>query len=201
MQYSHILSSVLIAYDVSNVGKKRKIVLENGKEITIRYIKFSDLNAIWENYNEVVDEGRYLPAFEHVTSNYEKKTWYQDLIGLGNLCIVAQDKSLDSDEDIVGQCTIEDVQWEASDHVGVLGIIVRKSHRNMDIGYHLIEFSLEEAQENGKEKIILTVFETNKHAISLYQKLGFDTVGVRKKHFFMNGQYIDEILMEKWIGD
>lgn len=49
--------------------------------------------------------------------------------------------------------------------------------------------------ENGYEKISLSVFSTNKRAINLYKKFGFEIEGVKKKEIKIDEEYVDEILM------
>jgi ribosomal protein S18 acetylase RimI-like enzyme len=86
--------------------------------------------------------------------------------------------------------------------VGSLGIIIAKDYRNLGIGTNLIDFAIRESKKlNNKEKIILSCLSTNERALFIYEKLGFQEVGVRKQQFYMNSIYYDEILMELWIDD
>ena len=178
----------------------KTVVLKNGKEILIRMIEKEDLEGIWNNFNEVVKEKIYLPVYTPVISQWEKNSWYQDLVQSKNLCIVAIDKKKSTSEKVVGQLTIEHSQWEAARHVGILGIIVQKKYRNLGLGYNLIEISKELAKKKGKKKIILSTFNTNEHGLNLYKKCGFKIIGTYKKQYLINSEYVDEILMENWIG-
>ena len=54
---------------------------------------------------------------------------------------------------------------------------------------------------NNKEKLVLSCFSTNERAIHLYKKFGFKVIGIRKKQFYMDSTYYDEILMDLWIDD
>lgn len=180
---------------------RKYVTLKNRKKILLRYLQRADLNAIWKNFNDVVDEKEYLPTFSKVELEYEKVVWYREMTEEeGNFCVVAEDISGKPPYNIAGQCTVENIEWEASAHVGMLGIIIRKDYRNLGLGFHLINFAIEQARKLGKKKLILSTFATNKHAISLYKKIGFEEIGLRKKQFFMFGKYIDEILMDLWIG-
>ncbi|MCP4762303.1 MAG: GNAT family N-acetyltransferase [archaeon] len=189
------------------MARQTEILLKNNKRIILRPLMRIDIDNIWDNFNQVIEEidkGPYLPTFEKVTTDYEKRAWYQDIVENNNLCLVAEDPENSfrrNSHKVIAQCTIENVAWEASPHVAVLGIIVRKNYRNTGLGYQLMKYSLDKAKENGKKKIILSTFNTNENAIHLYEKLGFNKVGFRNKHFFMNGKYIDEVLMEIWLGD
>ena len=43
--------------------------------------------------------------------------------------------------------------------------------------------------------MFLEVYDTNRRAIKLYQKLGFRKEGVLKEHTYKEGKYIDLIIM------
>jgi len=179
----------------------KKIILKNGKEIYLRLIEKDDLEGIWNNFNEVVEEKIYLPVYNPVLNQWEKNSWYKDLIQVNNLCIVAVDITLSSPRKIVGQLTIEHSQWEAANHVGILGIIIQKKYRNLGMGYSLIELGKEIAKERGKKKLILSTFATNKLGLHVYKMCGFKIIGTYEKQYYVDKTYLNEILMENWIGD
>ncbi len=184
---------------------KRVIKLEiKGKteKITIRHVKKSDVEGVWNNFNAVVEEGIYLPVFLPVRSEFEKRSWFENIKRENEVCIVANISSLKSPHNIVGQCEISNIEWEASTHVGSLGIIVRIEFRDLGIGLQLIDLAIRESKRiNNKEKIILSCFSSNERALNLYEKLGFQEIGRRKKQFYMDSTYSDEVLMDLWIDD
>ena len=47
------------------------------------------------------------------------------------------------------------------------------------------------------ERVELTVFADNHHAIHLYEKLGFEKEGLKRMTVIRNGQYADEYLMAR----
>jgi len=177
---------------------QKLITLKNNQQILLRHILKEDLDDIWDNYNEVIEEGIYQPSFTKVVDKFEKISWYNELKGFENLCIVAELAS-SNDKKVVGQCTIHHDDWEASEHVGLLGIIIRKDFRNQGLGRYLMEFAFEESKKKGKTKIVLGTLISNVRAIGLYEKLGFRKVGIRQKQFLMKKKYIDELLMEIWL--
>ncbi len=180
----------------------KSVIIKNGKEIILRLIEEKDLEGIWDNFNQVVEEKIYLPVYTPVLNKWEKNSWYDNLTQTNNICIVAVDNKLSYPRKIIGQLTIEHLQWEAAKHVGILGIIVQKKYRNLGLGYQLIEYGKEIAIKhgNGKKKLILSTFATNKQGLNLYEKCGFKIVGTYEKQYLINKNYVDEILMENWIG-
>ncbi len=181
---------------------KKKITLPNGCSIIIKHANRGDVDGVWKNFNTVVDEGIYLPIFEKVCG-IEKESWYEDIKLGRDLCVVAQIPNVKPPDNIAGQCEITDPEWDAAaHHVGILGIIIREDFRGLGLGEILIDYAILESKKlKNKTKIILSCFSTNKIALSLYKKLGFEKIGIRKKQFYMNEQFYDEVLMEIFIED
>ena len=69
------------------------------------------------------------------------------------------------------------------------------------MGYSLIELGKEIAKERGKKKLILSTFATNKLGLHVYKKCGFKIIGTYEKQYYVDKTYLNEILMENWIGD
>jgi RimJ/RimL family protein N-acetyltransferase len=181
---------------------KEVLKLRTGEKIIIRPITESDIDGVWNNFNEVVEEGIYLPVLFPVKSRFEKQSWYNNIQKDREICIVAIHPDLKNPYNILGQCEISSLDWDAATHVGSLGIIVQKKYRDLGIGYHIIDMAIRESKNlNNKEKIILSCFSNNKRALYLYKKLGFKIIGSRVKQFYMDSKYYDEILMELWIDD
>lgn len=181
---------------------KEVLKLKTGEKIFIRHISESDIDGVWNNFNEVVEEGLYLPVLFPVKSRFEKQSWYNSLQKDREICIVAVHPNLKNPYNVLGQCEISSLDWDAATHVGSLGVIVQKNYRNLGVGFHIIDMAIRESKNlNKKEKIILSCFSSNKRALNLYEKMGFNIIGKREKQFYMDSKYHDEILMELWIDD
>lgn len=181
---------------------KKVIELKNGDKITIRHVVKSDVDGVWNNFNEVIEEGDYLPVFYPVKSQLEKDSWYHNIKKQNQICIIAENPKLKPPNNIVGQCEVINSEWDAAVHVGILGVILKQKYRDLGIGRELIHAAILESKKlNNKEKIILSCFSSNDRACYLYKKIGFKVVGTRKKHFYMHSQYYDEVLMELLIDD
>jgi RimJ/RimL family protein N-acetyltransferase len=82
-----------------------------------------------------------------------------------------------------------------SRHVAELGLMVAATARRRGVGSALIEEAVKWARGLGIVKLELTVFPHNAPAIALYRKLGFREEGLLRRRYFIDGRYIDAMLM------
>ena len=80
-----------------------------------------------------------------------------------------------------------------------LAIAILQEHTGKGYGTKLMNTLEKQAVENGINRLELEVSEKNKGAISLYQKIGFEIEGVKRRAFLVNGNYEDELIMGKII--
>jgi len=73
--------------------------------------------------------------------------------------------------------------WKAIDDIHITNIVVVKNFRRRGIGEELLERLIEVGNKMGHKVITLEVKETNISAIKLYEKRGFEKVGVRKNYY------------------
>lgn len=70
------------------------------------------------------------------------------------------------------------------DSMDINSVFVFPSFRRKGIAEKLLSAVINTAKEKRLDKIFLEVRETNAPAIKLYQKAGFNSVGIRKKYYF-----------------
>ena len=87
----------------------------------------------------------------------------------------------------------------AFDHVGSLGTYVDLELRRQGIARRLFAATFDAARGKGYEKIFTFVRADNPAALQTYLGQGFLVVGNAKRQAKIDGQYIDEILIEKWL--
>lgn len=88
----------------------------------------------------------------------------------------------------------------AFDHVGVLGTYVDLQCRRHGIATQLFRVTFEAALRLGYEKIFTFVRGDNAAALQTYLRQGFRTVGTAHRQAKINGQYVDEIIIEKLLS-
>ena len=82
-------------------------------------------------------------------------------------------------------------------HVGGMGIVVKRSYRDVGIGTLLMRTQIDLAKKRGLKILTLTVFASNEKAIYVCRKAGFVQTGKIAKKHFNYGACIDEVIMTK----
>ncbi|MBF7097073.1 GNAT family N-acetyltransferase [Alkalibacter mobilis] len=83
-------------------------------------------------------------------------------------------------------------------HSGSIGLMVHTDYQGMGIGRKLIEAIIELADDwLMLTRLELEVFADNEKAINLYQKVGFEVEGIKRKAAIRNGRFADEMLMSR----
>ena len=75
--------------------------------------------------------------------------------------------------------------WISPVDAQITNIVVKKDSRKNGIGSLLLERLIEIAKNAKQEVLRLEVNENNKPAINLYNKYGFEQVGLRKKYYIV----------------
>ena len=71
----------------------------------------------------------------------------------------------------------------ALDQADIMNIVTRKDYRNKGVGTLLLNGLISICKEFKANSIFLEVNEDNKPAIKLYEKVGFESVGIRKNYY------------------
>lgn len=105
---------------------------------------------------------------------WSKKSFQDALQSEYTIYLVAEDNM-----GIIGYCGI----WLSSETGDLCNMAVLPSCRRQGIGRKLLEKAIHIAAGRGAEEIFLEVRESNLAAFTLYEKLGFQKVGIRKGYY------------------
>jgi len=170
----------------------KQYLLKNGQTITVKEAKEDDAEAIKNVVNSVASEKYY------VVPERSREDWdeaIREVKKRKGLIIVTQ-----LDEKTVGMAHLVRGKFEKNKHVGFLGISILKEFRKIGIGTAMMQYIMEWARrQKGLEKVSLTVFSTNEAAINLYHTFGFQIEGMSKRQYKIEGKYIDETIMGKFL--
>lgn len=161
----------------------------------IRKVQLGDANAITDILNPIIESGAFtvldkpftLEAERAFIANFPKKGIFH----------VAVDKH----HSLAGFQTVEPFASYSSffDHVGVIGTYVHLDHHRQGVASSLFKATFEAMRKKGYEKVFAYVRSDNSTALSTYQKQGFSIVGTAKQHAKIKGNYVDEIIIEKFL--
>ena len=86
-------------------------------------------------------------------------------------------------------------------HRGYFGVSIQKAYCDLGLGSIILQEAIKQAKENGFEQLELGVFEDNTKAIHVYEKAGFQKVGVLPRAFKLkDGSYRDEVQMVLYLA-
>lgn len=119
-----------------------------------------------------------LPAIEAIERDTYEYPWSS---GIFRDCLLAGYTSvvLERDNEVTGYGIMSVAAGEAH----LLNICVAKELRREGIGQGLLHFLLERARSFAADRIFLEVRPSNKAALALYDKSGFQILGVRERYY------------------
>jgi L-amino acid N-acyltransferase YncA len=153
--------------------------------ITIRPFEKSDIPALINIWNTIVESGNAFPQEDYLT----EKTGF-DFFSSQTLTAAAF-----INNEIAGMYILHPNNVGRCAHIANASYAVKSEYRGMGAGEALVTHSLEEAKKNGFRILQFNaVVASNLSALKLYKKLGFVQLGTIPGGFRMvNGEYADII--------
>ena len=160
--------------------------------MNIREAKEIDFNKIWPIFQQIVSAGE--------TYAYSKDTTKEQAL---NIWLKTPRKTFVLEEagNILGTYFLKTNQSGPGNHVCNCGYMVSSQARGKGLATSMCQHSQEIAHELGYKAMQYNfVASSNKGAIRLWEKLGFEIVGKLPKAFNhpIKG-YIDALIMYKWL--
>lgn len=175
----------------------KTVSLKNGQKIILRSATASDaenllkhlrtthtesyknLNQSAEHWNKVSvsDQEKILTDFESSQSKFM-------LIAL-------------HEERIVGGLGFVGYQAEFVKRSAGIGMSVQQAYCNTGLGTEIVKYMLSMAKEFKFHRVDLTVRTYNEPGIKLYEKAGFERIGLLKDAAFIDGEFVNEYSYQK----
>lgn len=173
---------------------------KSGKKIIVRDIAPDDVDRLFGYITELGMEDTYIHANPQSLITYEEELEYvtDSIKKIANKQMI---KLLAFFEDeLIGIVDVT-VQPRRMQHVGRLGITIKKAYRGDGIGKQLMRIAIIGAEASlNLNQIILGCFANNAVGLALYNTLGFKEYGRLPKAVQRQGKYIDEVLLHKEIN-
>ncbi|WP_341202377.1 GNAT family N-acetyltransferase [Planomicrobium okeanokoites] len=173
---------------------EEKEFIVNELQYRIRSAATADAKALSEVRLQVDGETENLdrePGEAYIDEAGFKRIIEEDAASGSNLFLVAE-----VDGWIVGFSRCDGNSLKRTAHQVEFGVGVLEAYWGYGIGKNLLKRSIEWADGNHIRKMTLKVLETNKKAILLYEKYGFEVEGILKDDKLLrDGKYYNTVLM------
>lgn len=135
----------------------------------------NDWAGIWSVFQEVISHGETYTYAPGMSEEQAKNIWVK------NAC---RGYVVKHNDHIVGTFTLRTNKPGFGDHVANAGYMVHKDYRGKGIAQAMCRYSLYEAKKLGYDAMQFNfVVSSNKPAVQLWQKMGFEIVGTVPKAF------------------
>jgi RimJ/RimL family protein N-acetyltransferase len=163
--------------------------------IVIREARLDDAEKLIAHITAIANEpGSQIllwPGELQLTIEDERK-WIQGNLQAENSTLLVAE----SEAKIIGVLSCKGGEQKGTKHTTSLGISVHKDWRNQGVGRALMERAIAWAEGTGIiKRIQLEVTAGNASGIHLYENLGFEKEGLRRRGMFKYGEYLDTWMM------
>ena len=99
-------------------------------------------------------------------------------------------------DELIGNCGFANISYQ--NRIGTVGIFIGdENNRSNGYGTEALKLLLDYGFNYlNLNNIMLTVKSFNERAINCYKKVGFKELGRRRKSYFLNGRYYDDVHMD-----
>ena len=171
------------------------MVTLEGKHIYLRALEKEDLDFLYKLENSTVVweiSGTVTPYSKNVLELYLENA-HRDIYDVKQLRLVI----CNTDHKRIGLIDLFDFDPK-NKRAGVGIIILDKADRNHGAGFESLQVLCAYAFKSlGLRQVYANILEENSASIHLFQKLGFERVGIKKDWIYSDGKYKNEVLFQK----
>ena len=81
----------------------------------------------------------------------------------------------------------------------ICGLGVDPARQRQGVGRLLVDAAVAECARRGAQKVKLRVLAHNAEALRLYARCGFVQEGVFVGEFWLDGEFVDDLLLARWL--
>ena len=143
--------------------------------MNIRKATETDYDKVWEIFSKVIKTGDTYVFSQNTQKNDLKKHWFAEYM---------ETYVIEENGQIFGTYILKPNQIDFGNHIANSSYMVSPNAQGKGIGKKLCEHSLQIAKENGFVGIQFNiVVSTNKGAVELWKKYGFEIIGTTPNGF------------------
>lgn len=180
--------------------EEQKIQLKDGRKLTLKSVQaphaklfldhlivtstesYKNLNRgpeFWKNLS-VEEEEKILNNLEKSTNSFMMGAFLENRI--------------------VGGVGIFGLNHEYTQHSATVGMSIRNEFSGAGLGTVMLKHTIEEAKKIGLHRLELSVRTYNLPGIALYEKVGFERIGLMKDAALIDGEYANEYSYQMILG-
>jgi L-amino acid N-acyltransferase YncA len=165
-------------------------------DVEIRPVRPADAAGVVAVFNPIIEAGAYTVFDAPFTVEAERA--YIEALPDRAIFLVAERTV---DRVLVGFQSMEPfaTYTQAFAHVGVLGTYVDLDYRRQGVAGRLFQATFVAARARAYEKLLTYIRADNPAALSTYLRQGFQVVGTARRHAKVQGRYVDEIIVERFL--
>ena len=172
-----------------DVGSVERYETDDG-EYVIRPARQDDFDDLVAVIRDVTAEDTYV-----VAESIAEQLLYEETVTRHNAVESRVFFVAAVDGEVVGWTHIELPQVDKLQSTAQLTVGVRSDHQNRGVGSNLLERALDWAEANGYRKAYNSVPTTNDRAIAFLESRGWETEGVRRDHYTIGDEHVDEVML------
>jgi len=180
----------------------KRFTLADGKKVTLRVLRWEDLDALLQFINNLVDEKQgnkkstlYTGFDRKVTREQETEWLAQTLVAIEGEDVI--NVVADIGGKIIANGDVTRGGYKDTHHHGHLGLTMISKYRGQGIGRRMIETLVRESRKAGLRTLDTEFLAENETARHAYEKAGFKQAGIIPHKVFRNGRYFDGLVMAR----
>lgn len=158
--------------------------------VTVRPSRQTDFDDLVTTIRDVTDEQSYV-----IAESVAEQLLYEDTVTRHNTVESRVFFVASVDGEVVGWTHLDVPQVEKLGDTAQQTVGVRGEYQGHGIGGLLLQRGLDWAEANGFRKVYESVPATNEDAMVFLEAYGWDTEAIRKNHYTIDGELVDEVMM------
>ncbi|MHB9287811.1 N-acetyltransferase family protein [Halobacteriales archaeon Cl-PHB] len=159
-------------------------------EYTIRPGRPEDFEGLVDAIREVTSEESYV-----IAESVAEELLYEDTVNRHNTVESRMFFVASVDESIIGWTHLDLPQVDKLRNTARQTVGVVPAYRGQGVGTRLLQRGIDWAGANGYRKMHNNVPAVNEHALAFLERHGWQTEGIRRKHYTLGDELVDEVMM------
>jgi RimJ/RimL family protein N-acetyltransferase len=180
----------------------KRFTVTSGKKVTLRVIRWEDLDGLLSFINSLVKEKRgesrsgLYTGFDKTVTREEEAEWLaQNLVEIEGGEVINTIAEIGGK--IIANGEVTRGKYKDTRQHGHMGLTIISEYRGQGIGRRIIETLIRESRRAGLKTLEVEFLSENETARRAYANAGFDQAGIIPRKVFRGGKYFDGLIMSR----